>query len=74
MIRFLFRTLLHELGHHVDYWLRKDDSYYLRTLAAREDFAHRYASEAQGRLQRFGPIVDPERMAKEGLQPAWFTF
>ena len=31
-------------------------------------------AEAQGRLQRFGPIADPERMAKEGLQQAWFTF
>ncbi|SFG18507.1 hypothetical protein SAMN05518865_109102 [Duganella sp. CF458] len=70
----LFRTLLHELGHHVDYWLRTDDGYYLRTLAAREDFAHRYASEAQGRLQRFAPIVDPGRMRAEDLQPAWFTF
>ncbi len=70
----LFRTLLHELGHHVDYRLREDDGYYLRTLSAREDFAHRYASEAQGRLQRFAPLVDPERIAAEGLQAAWFTF
>ncbi|KQZ27642.1 hypothetical protein [Duganella sp. Root1480D1] len=70
----LFRTLLHELGHHVDYKVRGDENYYLRTLAAREDFAHRYASEAQGRLQCFAPIADPERMAAEGLQPAWFSF
>lgn len=70
----LFRTLLHEMGHHVDYWLREDESYYLRTQAAREDFAHRYASEAQGRLQRFAPLVNPGRMIAEGLQPAWFTF
>jgi hypothetical protein len=70
----LFRTLLHELGHHVDYWLRDDDSYYLRTQSAREDFAHRYATEVRGRLQWFAPIIDLERIAAEGLQPAWFTF
>jgi len=70
----LFRTLLHELGHHVDYSLHTGDSFYLRTKTEREDFAHRYASEAQGRLQRFAPLADPEGMAAEGLQPAWFTF
>jgi len=70
----LFRTLLHELGHHVDYWLRTDDSYYLRTQAVREDFAHRYASEAQARLRRFAPMVDLEHIAADGLQPSWFTW
>lgn len=70
----LFRTLLHELGHHVDYRQRGDDGYYLRTQAMREDFAHRYASEAQARLQRFAPAVDFEKIAAEGMEPAWFTF
>lgn len=69
----LFRTVLHELGHHADYQQRSDDSYYLRTPSAREDFAHRFAAEAQARLVRFAPIIDTERMAAEGLRAEWFT-
>lgn len=70
----LFRTLLHEMGHHVDYNNRTDDSYYLRTVAEREDFAHRYASEAQARIQRFPPIIDAQRIESEGMAIGWFEW
>ncbi|WP_154668005.1 hypothetical protein [Pseudoduganella violaceinigra] len=69
----LFRTLLHEIGHHADYNKRGDQAYYQRTTTEREDFAYRYASEAQARLQRFAPIVDLAQMEAEGLDPAWFA-
>ena len=65
----LYRTLLHEIGHWVD-WLEKverpaarggdsdslHDAYFQRPQDEREAFAHRYADEARERLQRFGVI------------------
>lgn len=62
----LYRTLLHEIGHWVD-WLKKveqpvanqsvpydvlADRYFARTFQEREQFAHRYASEIRKRLMR----------------------
>lgn len=63
----LYRTLLHEIGHWVD-WLEKVErpaarggdfdslyeAYFQRPKDEREAFAHRYADEARERLQRFG--------------------
>lgn len=65
----LYRTLLHEIGHWVD-WLNKverpserggdfrtlSDAYFQRPKDDREAFAHRYADEARARLQRLGVI------------------
>lgn len=70
----LFRTLLHEIGHHVDYNNRTDESYYQRPTSEREDFAHRFATEAQARLQRFAPIVDRQMMESDGLKAEWFEW
>jgi len=65
----LYRTVLHELGHHVDYRskitdLAKDeaeldrrrDAYFARPQSEREAFAHRYAAEHAARLRENGVI------------------
>ena len=70
----LFRTLLHEIGHHVDYNNRTDASYYQRPTLEREDFAHRFATETQSRLERFAPIVDAQKMVLEGMKAEWFAW
>ncbi len=65
----LYRTLLHEIGHWVD-WLERverpserggdfgelSDAYFQRPKHEREAFAHRYADETRERLSRFGII------------------
>lgn len=65
----LYRTLLHEIGHWVD-WLNKverpaerggdfdrlREAYFQRPRDERDAFAHRYASEMRERLVRFGVI------------------
>lgn len=83
----LYRTLLHELGHYVD-WLESvlnrpyvDDeaederirrAYETKPVRAKEDFAHRYAAETGKRVPRFAPLLDHEGLRAEGLDPAWF--
>jgi Mlc titration factor MtfA (ptsG expression regulator) len=75
----LFRTLLHEMGHHVDYvnneatglpWSR-------HTKDRKEDFAHRYAQTVYDRLQAkgvvpFAPKSDEPTLMAGGLQAHWF--
>jgi len=66
----LFRTLLHEIGHYVD-WLRhivwpcpdvevseerREQLYFSRSHTVREDFAHRYATETFNRLKEEGKL------------------
>ncbi len=66
----LYRTLLHEIGHWVD-WQEKvlrpaggdldhesalSDLYFARPRAEREAFAHRYADETRERLARLGVL------------------
>lgn len=65
----LYRTLPHELGHHVDYrskitdlakdeadYDRRRDAYFTRPHREREEFAHRYAAEQSARLRNEGVI------------------
>lgn len=66
----LYRTLPHEIGHHVDWltkvvrasaddpidWDAREAAYFARSREEREAFAHRYADEAAERLRRFGLI------------------
>lgn len=66
----LHRTLLHELGHLVD-WNR--GAARARTRRAKEDFAHRYAAEVGARVVRTQEVVDAARLRADGLDPAWFT-
>jgi len=70
----LYRTVLHELGHWVDYvqkvkdyatvefeeWLESRDLYSSRTARVKEDFAHRYADGMGAKLREQGLIpFDP---------------
>lgn len=53
------------------------DMYFTKPIREKEDFAHRYAREvyesaaAEHRLP-FDRLVDPDRLERRGLQPAWF--
>ena len=77
----LYRTLLHEVGHHVDrrdYGQRgEDDAYYQRPARERESFAHRYAERIAGDLRArrvipFARIIDRLSATRDGLDPDWF--
>src|SRR5215510_5331714 len=73
----LHRTLLHEIGHSVDY-----DSdpvaFDRKSSLEKETFAHRYAEKLRERLVRFGVIpfarmVDKKTIARDGLSVSDFT-
>ena len=84
----LFRTLLHELGHYVDWMANKielaletddeaeeawiDQTYDTKPTATKEDFAHRYAAEMAERVPRFPPCMDYDSLRADGLDPEWF--
>lgn len=79
----LHRTLLHEIGHWVD-WQEKVlapdgdfDLYFARARDEREAFAHRYADTQRERLTRLGVLPFAAMLAAEGLEqdnldPRWF--
>jgi hypothetical protein len=73
----LYRTLLHELGHHIDYKRSSAQDWSGKTQAVKEDFAHRYATELKVLLSQkavlpFAPMVDDESLASDGLKREWF--
>jgi hypothetical protein len=73
----LYRTLLHEVGHHVDYSRRSAEEWYGLTSTEKEDFAHRYAAEARERLRDLGVVpftklLDVDDSSGSGLRPEWF--
>ena len=86
----LFRTLLHEIGHHVDYeqkvtrpsdagegnWLELRDLYFTRPKREREHFADRYAAEVLASVRQHGvvPFGPKPNDPAWGLDPAWFYF
>lgn len=73
----LYRTLLHELGHHVDYRQSSENDWSSKTRVAKEDYAHRYALElreflsAHGALP-FAPILNDDSLLADGLKREWF--
>ena len=74
----LFRTLLHELGHYVDYvrsvmrptiddtddaaYERLDREFDSKPTKDKEDFAHRYANEIGAQLRKAGRIPFPPKL------------
>jgi hypothetical protein len=73
----LYRTLLHELGHSVDYD-RDPDAFDRKSSLEKETFAHQYAEKMQERLVRFGIVpfsrmFDRETIARDGLSVSDFT-
>jgi len=73
----LYRTLLHEIGHHVDFDHNHGERWDGKTSLEREDYAHRYALEWGERLSKagvlpFSPIINEESLLKDGLKREWF--
>jgi hypothetical protein len=73
----LYRSLLHEVGHHVDHAQGSEAQWEGRTPLSKEDFAHRYAAQALATLRRLGAApfaqaIDAESMRRDGLAPDWF--
>lgn len=84
----LFRTLPHEIGHHVDVldnvdagsdagWRQRWARYWARPEMEREAYAHRYADEFRSREERRGSIPfpqvdDPATLLADGVDPSWF--
>lgn len=73
----LYYTLLHEIGHHVDWCRATPELYFRRPLAERERSADRYAMTLRMELERrgtvrFDRIRDEAAMRADGLDPRWF--
>jgi ribosomal protein S13 len=73
----LYRTLLHEVGHHVDY-SRNQIAFDKKISREREVFAHRYADELRERLSQekvipFKRILESKILERDGLDMSDFT-
>ena len=73
----LCRTLLHEVGHHVDHSQRSAEEWQDRTPTERENYAHRYAAEMLERFKKLGAMpfvqrIDEAGLLRDGLNPEWF--
>lgn len=73
----LYRTLLHEIGHHVDYKRSSEGEWDGKTRAVKEDYAHRYALELKAFLSSqgilpFDPVIDDDSLQADGLAREWF--
>jgi hypothetical protein len=67
----LYRTLLHEIGHHVDYTINSE-TIYSKTSKDKEVFAHSYATKMKEKLTQqgvipFSRLVELEQIEKDGL-------
>lgn len=73
----LYRTLFHEMGHHVDHNRSSVAEWEGKNQATKEDYAHRFAQKlyellaAQGVLP-FASIIDEKSLLADGLQREWF--
>jgi hypothetical protein len=73
----LYRTLIHEVGHHVDAGRLTDAQWDCKSRTAKEDFAHRYAATQVDRLRQaalvpFDPVAGADAMLRDKLSPEWF--
>lgn len=73
----LYRTLLHEIGHHIDYKRWSESEWCNRTRTEKEDYAYRYADKIFQTLQRkgivpFKPIFSLQSFEKDRLSLDWF--
>lgn len=73
----LYRTLLHEVGHHVDARDLSDDQWDSKPHLTKEDFAHRYAAtQLEGLLTTtrapLDVILDDDSLERERLSREWF--
>jgi len=74
----LYRTLLHEIGHHIDRQRTEAAQWDSKPVKDKEDFANHHADTlrraltAQGVLP-FAPRLDDLALARDGLRREWFT-
>lgn len=73
----LYRTLLHELGHHVDYARSAEDEWKGKVQSQKEGFAHRFALELYMQLSErgvlpFDAIVEDDLILRDNLKREWF--
>lgn len=73
----LYRTLLHEIGHHVDY-SRNPKAFARKIANEKESFAHQYADRLREELSQkkiipIERILDPESIEQDGLRMSDFT-
>lgn len=73
----LFRTLVHEIGHHLDFYVTDLEAWDSKTSHDKEDYAHRFASLIyqsllEKRLVPFEPIHKEDSFIRDGLQASWF--
>jgi hypothetical protein len=73
----LYRTLLHEIGHSVDYD-HDPVAFDRKSSLEKETFAHQYAEKLRERFVRFGVIpfarmLDKKTIARDGLSVSDFT-
>lgn len=73
----LYRTLLHEIGHHIDY-SRNPTAFDRRIPREKEVFAHRYADEMREELRQkkvipFERMLERSTIETDGLRLADFT-
>jgi hypothetical protein len=74
----LYRTLIHEIGHWVDYNGTPPVAYNTKSSRDRESFAHRYATESAAQLRKagvipFNRILDFPKMQTEGILASDFV-
>lgn len=74
----LYRTLIHEIGHHIDYPKYSSESWNSRPSMEKEAFAHKYADMQREKLQKegiipFDRILDLASLERDGLLVDDFT-
>ena len=72
----LYRTLLHEIGHHVDY-AQSPERFWAKPSSEKETFAHRYADQLSAELERrrvipFKRMLSAKRLEEDKLQMSDF--
>ena len=73
----LYRTLLHEIGHHVDWRRATPELYFRRPTQELERSADRYAMTLRTKIEQrraipFDRIQDDAAIRADGLEPGWF--
>jgi hypothetical protein len=74
----LFRTVLHEMGHFVDYRRSGSVAWGGKTYGQKETFARRFAEDqfrtlADKGCVPFGPIVDDDSFTRDRVRREWFV-
>jgi hypothetical protein len=72
----LYRTLLHEIGHHVDY-TRNSERFDRKPSGEKETFAHKYADRLRAELEKrglipFERILSAKKLEKDKLRVSDF--